>query len=511
MSVERVTVPRFYQPYPYQQACWTRRMRNDITYYFKLWARQLGKDTDDIEYSLYDAWNNPGTQTTYIGLDNIWINNNIFKKYIDGREFWSDYPDEYIDPKDTAKEVYMLNNPKDKAQARIKFIGFLNDKGIIGSSYDKFYISEASLYPRNGFQYIEPIWDRKFQMGVPFHVNFNGTPRGMKNIFYDLLRTYTGVDDPDDFPGYHTTSSGKCYVDKVTIEDAMIPDGNGNYVPMYTKEEIEELRLRYIRTYGNDALFRQEHYCDFTTVNAGLVYRAIEQLQKENRYCSFNLDTSKPVYIAFDIASKGKSTDSTAAIIYQMINNKMMVYDIFEARSISLVEGVTEVSKRPYFHMIKVGFLPWDSENSASSMTPFEEAQGMFPNIRWHVLDRERVDRGIQLVRNQLPNMVINSDKCEWLLECFNNYEYARIERLDDWSAKPIHNKYSHMMDALRYAVMGISEMRFFQMAEDGSEKIDWNQTYGGFYDDEKPVWDKPYPEHWIRKEKRTDAGLYYL
>ena len=216
------------------------------------------------------------------------------------------------------------------------------------------------------------------------------------------------------------------------------------------------------------------------------------------------------MYIAFDIASKGKESDSTAAIVFQYINNRMMVYDVFETRGVSLLEAVTSLSARDYFQFIRVGFLPWDSERSASSMTPREEVEGMFPNIKWHALDKERVDRGIQLVREQIPNMVINSNKCDWLMECFNNYEYARIERLDDWSAKPVHNKYSHMMDALRYAVMGINEMRYFQMAEDGNENLDWDTEYGGFYSDDKEVWDKPYPEHWVKKVKKHDSGLYY-
>ena len=508
MTSERIVVPRYYKPWPHQVAAWRRRKSGKYNYYFKLWGRQLGKDTDDIEHALKSAWDNPGTQTAYVGLDNVWINNNIFKKYIDNRKFWADYPDEYIRVMDTQKEVYMTNNPEDKAPARIKFIGFLNDQALIGSSYDNFYVSEASLYPKDGFQYIQPIWDRKIQMGVPMSVNMNGTPRGMKNVLYDLIVAYTGIDDPDAFIGEH----GNVYVDKVTIEDAMVPDKiNGGFKKMYDMNDIEILRERYIRQFGNDAFFRQEHYCDFTVVNAGLVYRGIEQLINEHRYTPMNLDTRKPVYVALDIASKGKETDSTAAIIYQYYNSRVVIYDWYEAQSVSLVEAIQELAQRPYFHQIRLGFLPWDSERSASSETPIEEARKMFPNINWHALDKERVDRGISLVREQLPNMIINSDKCDYLIECFNNYEYKRLERADDWSAKPKHTRYSHLMDALRYAVMGISEMKYFQMNDDGSEVLEWNQTYGGFYDSDESVWDKPYPEHWIKKEKRTDAGLYYI
>jgi hypothetical protein len=147
MQQEFVRIPRYYKPYPYQQQAWVRRRSGEYPWYFKLWARQLGKDTDDIEYALNRGYWNPGLQIAYIGLDNLWVTNNIFKKYIDGRTFWEDYPEDIIDPKDTAKEVYMKSTDPGKADTRIKFIGFLNQEGIIGSSYDEFYTSEASLYP----------------------------------------------------------------------------------------------------------------------------------------------------------------------------------------------------------------------------------------------------------------------------------------------------------------------------------------------------------------------------
>ena len=83
-------VPRFYTPRPYQQQAWQRRMSNRYNFYFKLWPRQVGKDTDDIEFCLFDAWKTPGTQTAYVGLDNKWIRLNIWDKYIDGRRHFDD-------------------------------------------------------------------------------------------------------------------------------------------------------------------------------------------------------------------------------------------------------------------------------------------------------------------------------------------------------------------------------------------------------------------------------------
>lgn len=504
--MSEVVVPLHYVPRPHQQAAWARQDSGKYNYYFKLWARQTGKDTDDIEYCLNRAFEHPGTQSAYVGLDNVWLNNNIFKKYVDNRRFWDDYPSDIIEPKETSKEVYFHNNPEGYAPSRIKFIGFLNDNAAIGSSYDNFYISEVSLYKRNAFDYIEPIWDQKLAQGLDLYVSFNGTPRGQRNVLYDLLRTYTGEDEPEAFPGAH----GSTYVDLVKIQDVKVPDREhpGQWRPLYTEAEIEKLQDRYLRRFGNLNLYKQEFECDFTTVNAGLVYQGIELLTKEKRYTSYNLDATKPVYAAFDISSKGSTTDATAGVIYQYYNNKLFIYDIYEQRGKSFVECFTELQARPYFHMIKLVCLPWDSERSASSETPIEEARKLWPNINWHSLDKERVDRGIDLVRRQLPNTIINSDKCDYLMECFNNYEYKRLEAKDDWAAKPTHNKYSHLMDAVRYAVMGIKEIDYFGLNNDGSEKAmptsytSWDEPEATYEDN---IWTLQ-----RKRPRRSNSGLYY-
>lgn len=509
MGTTRIKVPRYYDPWPHQQAAWQRRQSGKYRYYFKLWARQTGKDTDDIQYCLKRAWDNPGSQSAYVGLDNVWITNNIFKKVIDGRKHWADYPSDIIRVHDTFKEVSFRNETDDMADARIKFIGFLNDDQLIGSSYDNFYISEGSLYKENAFGYLQPIWDQKVAQGKELSVNFNGTPRGIKNVLYELMRTYSGVDDPEDFPGAH----GDCYIDKVTIHDVQVPfgvDKGGRllYRPLYTEEGIERLKDRYLRQFGNLNLYKQEYECEFTTVNAGLVYQGIEKLVEEKRFTPYNIDTTKPVYAAFDISSKEKTTDATAGIVFQYYNGKMFVYDIFEDRGKSFVECFTQLAAKPYFNLIRFVALPWDSERSASSETPLEEAKRMYPNINWHALSKERVDRGIDQVRRMLPNMIINSVNCDWLLTCFMNYEYKRLEKMDDWAAKPKHDRHSHLMDAIRYSVMAINEMSYLHLNNTGADP-QLDPYYAGFSDDEDDDPQAGIPLAFRKKVKNRDRNIY--
>ena len=438
-----VTVPIYYVPRPQQHSAWVRRLSGEYDYYFKCNHRQFGKDTDDIQYALFDAHEHPGTQTAYVGMDNKWIRRNIWDKYLDGRKHWSNYPDDRIDVKETQQQVKMLNNPKDKAEALVQFIGFKESESLIGSSYDRFFFSELSLYKRRALDFIVPIWDNKRAEGLQFLVNFNFTPRGLSNIAADFLKTYTGKDDPKDWPGAH----GRTYVEVISADMSLKHDGTR----LYTDEHLEEIRQRYIRQHGNDNMFRQEMMCEFLAVNAGLVYPAIEVLRKDGRYEPLNIDLRYPLHMAWDISSKGKETDWTSCIVFQYFNEKLFIYDWYEDNRKAVVECVQELSKRDYFHLIRTAAMPWDSDRSGSKDSPLDEVRKMFPNITWHKLDRGYEVDGINRVRMLFPKMHINSSFCEWVVDCFESWEYRELISLDDWAGKPKHDRYSHLMSAVRY------------------------------------------------------------
>ena len=71
----------------------------------------------------------------------------------------------------------------------------------------------------------------------------------------------------------------------------------------------------------------------------------------------------------------------------------------------------------------------------------------------------------IQQTRMMLYNTLIHNDNCEWLMECMENYKYEFSAKLQEWSDRPVHDKYSHMMDALRYVVQATKELDFFKGA----------------------------------------------
>lgn len=450
-----IVIPRYYAPRPYQQEAWARRLSGRYHYDFKIWHRQAGKDTDDIQQALYQSWMNPGTQSAYVGLDNKWIRRNIWDKYIDGRRHFDSYPQDLIEVSETKQQVKMLNNPVDKAPALIQYIGFKESESLIGSSYDRFYISELSLYKRGAFDFIMPIWDMKKAEGGAFSVYANFTPRGMTNVAADMLAAYTKEDDPARWPGEH----GDVYVDWLPADRSVRSDGSR----LFTDEMLSDIRDRYIRAMGNDLLFRQEYMCEFLAVNAGLVFPGIEKVREERRYTQYNLDPQRPVYLAWDISSKDKQTDWTSCVVFQYYNGRLFIYDWYEDNRKAVVECVQELAARPYFHLIRAACLPWDSDRSGSSTSPLEECRRAFPNIKWYKLDRTYVSDGINRFRQLLGNAIINSGKCDWLMECFENWEYRELTSANDWAATPKHDRYSHLMDACRYAADFLTQVNYIQ------------------------------------------------
>ena len=459
-----VKVPKFYEPRPYQYAAWARRLSGEYDYYLKCWHRQSGKDTDDIQFGMYGSYMNPGTQTAYVGLDNKWIRRNIWDKYINGRRHFDSYPDDIIEISETKQQVKFNNSPDGLAPALIQYIGFKESESLIGSSYDRFFISELSLYRRNAFDLIMPIWDTKRANGEKFSINANFTPRGMNNIASDFLIAYTGEDDPAKWPGKH----GRVYVDYMPADRSVKADGSR----LFTDEMLDDIRAKYIRATGNDLLFRQEFMCEFLAVNAGLVFPGIENVRVENRYTPYNLDTTKPVYMAWDISSKDKQTDWTSCVVFQYYNGRMFIYDYYENNRKAVVECVADLASRPYFHLIRAACLPWDSDRSGSMSSPFDECRRMFPAIEWHKLDRTYVVDRINYGRRQLGNAIINSDKCDWLMECFENWEYRELSSADDWAANPKHDRYSHLMDAYTYACDFLAQVRYLQEASGQPKKM---------------------------------------
>lgn len=86
---------------------------------------------------------------------------------------------------------------------------------------------------------------------------------------------------------------------------------------------------------------------------------------------------------------------------------------------------------------------------------------------------------GINRGRKLLGNAIIDSQRCDWLMECFENWEYRQLSSIDDWSAQPKHDRYSHLMDAFRYAADFIAQVPYLE--SNGNMRTRMPSHYSGW------------------------------
>lgn len=459
-----VNFPVHYRPRPYQVEL--HKMWATKKYGVAVMPRQSGKDMAGMMEMTRSRILTSNTTGLYIGLSNPEIRNIIWQKSYECpdcqqhvRALHGNIPPELVKWKDSTTEGVFSNG------SWLKATGFFQsgqDKSGVGTSFQDYLITELALFGReNPYDRILPIIENQ-KVGRLMAVS---TPRGRRNNpLWQLIQMVDGEHFKD----------GQVIIR--TIDDCNEMMRREGLPPVLTQEQLEVIRERYRIRFGNDRMFEQEYYCSFDEMDAAAVYgEAVQQLAADKRNEPFNLNNAHPVYVVFDIGSAGKHSDATSWIAFQWYNNKLFLYDCGEGHGKALPDYVDDLRTKPYFNQIKTIVLPWDGEHHEKSInqTPADMMRLKFANVK--VLAKSnKVYRipgksqwgdqitDIQATRMALYNTYINGENCQWVLNCLEQYKYEYSTKLQEWSSTPVHDKYSHMMDALRYAVQATRELEFF-------------------------------------------------
>ena len=483
------TFPVHYQPRPYQQEL--HRMWRSKRYGIGVLPRQTGKDVAASMEQCAARLMTPKTTGVYISLSNPMIRDILWDKtYIDPvsgeyiRALMDNVPSQLVDWRDTFMEGRFSNH------SRLKLQGYFQsgqDKSGVGTSYQDYTVTELALFSREDpIPRLTPILENRSENKRLMVVS---TPRGKRrNPLWQLMETLKG--------------NTEAQVIVRTIDDLNAIMKKEGLDPVLTEEELEKIEEAYLRRFGNSRMFEQEYHVSFEEMDAAAIYgEAYMKLAADGRVYAFNLDPGRPVYVAFDIGSAGLHSDATAWIAFQWFNGRLFLYDCGEGHGKALPEYVDELQKRPWFNKLSTIILPWDGEHheSAINTTPADMMRLRFPNVAvlaksgkvWKIPGSRSGDLSIitdiQQTRMMLYNTIINSTNCQWLLECMENYKYSFSPGLQMWSEQPVHDKHSHMMDALRYAVQAVKELdffngKFFEESGRSTAAVDYIEDYSGVW-----------------------------
>lgn len=456
--------PVYYRPRPYQAEAhqmWQNKRIGVLVY-----PRQSGKDVSMSMTMCERRLKMPKTTGTYISLDNPMIRDILWDKtYYDQESgqylqmLQDNVPRDLVEWKNTVMEGRFANG------SRLKLQGYFQngrDKNGVGTSFQDYAFTELALFTQEDpLPRLMPIISGEHE---DKRLMVASTPRGRRrNPLWQLMQSMEGQRD--------------FQVIIRTIDDLNEMMRREGLPPVRTQAQLEIDREAYLRRFGNDRMFEQEYYVSFDEMDAAAVYgEAFMRLVAENRNTTFNLDSGHPVYVAFDIGSSGMHSDATSWIAFQWINGRLFLYDCGEGHGKALPEYVDVLREKPWFHRIQQIILPWDGDHheKAVNTTPADMMRQKFPNVAvlaksnkvWKIPGSRQGDHDIitdiQQVRLALYNTIVHAENCDWLLECMENYKYEFNSKLQEWSGKPLHDKHSHMMDALRYVVQSTKELDFF-------------------------------------------------
>lgn len=483
------TFPVHYRPRPYQEEL--HKMWRSHRYGIAVLPRQTGKDVAASMEQCDARLRTPKTTGVYISLSNPMIRDILWDKtYIDPvtgdyiRGLQDNVPPDTVAWKDTVMEGRFINH------SRLKLQGYFQsgqDKAGVGTSFQDYTITELALFSREDpIPRLTPILENRAEGKRLMVVS---TPRGKRqNPLWQLMESFK--DNPE------------AQVIIRTIDDLNLIMKREGLPPVLTEAELERIRDTYLKRFGNDRMFEQEYHVSFEEMDAAAVYgEAYMQMEKDGRIHDFNLDPGHPVYVVFDIGASGIQSDATSWIAFQWVNGRMFLFDCGEGHGKALPEYVDDLQVKPWFNKIAMLILPWDGEHheKAINTTPADMMRLRFPNVAvlaksskvWRIPNSRSGDYNIitdiQQTRMQLYNTIVHVTNCQWLLECLENYKYEFNGRLQMWTQQPMHDKYSHMMDALRYAVQSVKELdffsgRFFDQSGSPEKAVDYEEDWSGVW-----------------------------
>lgn len=304
--------------------------------------------------------------------------------------------------------------------ARIRLYGADNYDRMRGIYLDGCILDEnGDMDPRAWAEVIRPaLSDRKGW------ATFIGTPKG-RNAFYEIHKVAT--EQADWFSLVLKAS-----------ESGLIDD-----------DELADARLTM-----SPEQYAQEYECSFDAAIVGAYYAAqIADADRDGRITEVEIDDALPIHTAWDLGIG----DSTAIWVFQVGPEGMRVVDFIESHGKALTYYVGELEAKGY----RGGrdYVPHDAKVRSldTGRSRLETLAGMGRNV--HLLPPANVDDGINGVRQLLPRMWFDADKCRDGLEALRHYRTEFDEKAKAFKPRPLHDWSSHAADAMRYAAQGYRDL----------------------------------------------------
>lgn len=413
----KLQVPHRYEPRDYQRPFWEAMARGKKRAIL-LWHRRGGKDKTCLNYMISQMVQRVGTY--YYFLPTYAQGKKILWDGIDGTgmRFMDHFPPELVKSRhETELKVELATG------SVFQIIGTDNYNSIMGTNPVGCVFSEYSLQDPKAWQFIQPILLENNGWAV-----FPYTPRGKNHGF----KLYESVRDEDDW-----------FVQKLTVRDTKREDGT----PLVTEKQLDAIR----REGTEEEIIQQEFYCAFTAGLSGAFFaKLMEMARNDGRVTRVPWEPKLEVGTAWDLGIG----DATAIWFYQLAGREVRLIDYYENSGEGLTHYAAMMRTKPYVYMNRQ-IAPHDIEvrELISGRTRRDMARELGVNFR--TIPKLKLEEYVEAARNLIPRCYFDASKCERGIDGLMTYRKRYDEKLQLYTAEPVHDWSSHPADAFKILAVG--------------------------------------------------------
>ncbi len=379
--------------------------------------RRSGKDITALNYVIRQMWEHPGVYyyifPTYAQAKKvIWDSMTN-----EGKRILDYFPEELLNQKNS-QEMKIRMQTKDGSESLFQLVGSDNYDSLMGTNPRGVVFSEYALQDPRAYQYIRPILTANSGWAL-----FISTPRG-KNHLWTLAEL--AKHSPDWF-----------YI-KLSVEDTQ-------HIPM---AEIDRERREGLMS---EDMIQQEYYTSFEMGVEGSIYaKYLENMRLNGRVGDVPCEAGFKVHTAWDIGR-----DTTSILFFQTIGHTVRIIDCYEKAQENMEHFAKILDSKEYLY--GKHFFPHDMrvrEWAGSNYTRLEKARQL--GINGSIVDNISIEDGIENVRNALSKISINKSTCQPLIDALENYRREYDVKHKVYKLNPLHDKFSHCADCLRYLCISL-------------------------------------------------------
>jgi phage terminase large subunit len=355
----------------------------------------------------------------------------------DGKRFIDYIPRKLIKSSNSQEQKIMLVNG-----SLIQIVGASNIDRLVGSNPIGCIFSEyAMVNDPQVYQLIRPILSQNDGFCC-----FISTPRG-HNSFYDLWNI--AQQNRDIWFSY-----------RLTVEDT-------KHIP------LELIEIERQSGEMSEDLIQQEYYVSWDQGVQGAWYtRYLDNMRVADQIAKVPWEFGYKVNTAWDIGMR----DQTSIIMYQTIGATLRIIDCYENSGVGLEHYVAHLKSKPYQYGVHIAPHDIKVREWGTGLSRLEKAEQL--GISFDLAPDLSVADGIEAVRTTLSKIWIDEKKCQPVIKMLENYRKEWDSKRQVYRNVPLHDKYSHMADALRYLCVSLEKTRDGLTADD-VRKMHINAMYG--------------------------------